>query len=37
VRPEGIEFREEGDGRLHRRWSYARDAGSGWSRRLLWP
>ena len=36
VRPERIEFWEEGDARLHRRWEYAR-SGGGWSRRLLWP
>ena len=37
VRAEVIEFWKEGDGRLHQRWHYARDAGGGWSRRLLWP
>ena len=36
VTPEKIEFWEEGEARLHRRWEYLR-SGRGWKRRLLWP
>ena len=36
IMPETIEFWQEGDARLHRRWEYTR-AADGWRRRLLWP
>ncbi len=36
VTPETIEFWQEGEARLHRRWEYVRTR-TGWTRRSLWP
>lgn len=35
--PASIEFWYGADFRLHERWLYARDAGGGWSKRMLYP
>lgn len=35
--PASIEFWYGADFRLHERWLYARDAGGGWTKRMLYP